>query len=174
MEIETLDVLEIVMKNAKEVLRTNHEKLMGSLPAFEALEQGHSLTPIGRDFLILVMELWDEERLWFTSNGRGGISLENVCDAAGTTVGIVRAFYQDLLTVPFNFKMAYSSLVWENNLAREVCGRCASERCQATQTLVHDEGGADRQGLAGSDRIREAGSDSVHRTEAPGHRPERS
>lgn len=175
MIIDTTDVLEIVFTSAKTSLQESHAKLIASLPDITVImEDGHTLTQKCRTRLVALIEQWDEERLWFLSDGRGGISLEDVCEAAGTKVEIVRAFYQDWLVVPFDIKKTHSVLMWENSLARDFCGICASERCEAPQTLVHDEGGETREGLAGSDRLRVEGTDSVHRTEEAGRGAEGS
>ncbi len=174
MLIDPTDVLELVMVSAKESLAQSHGILIGSVSEFEAMERGHSLSLARRRELTKALETWDEERLWFTSNRRSGVTLEEVCDAAGTNVEIVRAFYQDLLAVPFNFKKAHSRLMWETSLAGEFCGICLSERCEEIQTRVHNEGRTDRERLAGSDRLRLAGSDSVHRTEETGRGAEGS
>jgi len=168
MIIDPTDVLELVFTSSKRALKENHAKLVAAVPEFEALEEGHHLTSSRRGALVIALEAWDDERIWFTVDNRGGVSLQTVCDAAGTEVSIVRAFYQDFLILPFNFKKAYSNLIWEENVVREDGRRCPSGRCEVPQARVHDEGGTLREGLAGSDRLRAGWTSSVHRTEAPG------
>lgn len=166
--IDANDVLEIVVVSAKTTLLETHAKLVAHESEFAALIAGHTLTVARRADLMLTLERWDDERLWFTVDNRGGITLAQICDAAGTTVGIVRAFFQEWLIVPFNFKLAYSHLSWESENVREFCRVCASARCEKAQARVHNEGGETREGVAGSYRFRLKGADSVHRTEETG------
>lgn len=158
---------------SRDTLKETHGQLMRARLEFDAVEEGHSLDPERRLELIKVLDDWDDERRWFMVDNMGGVSLFEVCEAAGTRVGMVRAHYQEFLELPFNFRLSYSRLWGLRNAGKE-CGRCAGPRCEETpgdcaegREAWERVAGSDSSSLPGEDRLRRAEADRWDDPETP-------